>query len=245
MIIGIDCGNSYVKIGLFENKKLKEVFGFPSENIKLFKIPVDWKKINIECIGVASVFPLVSSEIKQTFKKAFNKQIYTITPEICNIPLKIKNKNKVGIDRVLNCKAASVLYGYPCIVIDIGTAITIDVVDGNGYFTGGVILPGPVLWLNSFEKTHLIKSPSFLNKNVLIGKNTNECITSGLNNGIPGSIENTVKKIKNKYKKARIILTGGWGKYFSRKIKLEKRVKEYLTLEGINIVINERWMRKQ
>jgi len=244
MIIGIDCGNSYIKIGLFKEKIIKQVVKFPVEDINKFRIPYHWKKLNIEVIALASVSPINSDKIKTTFSSFFNKKVITITSQQCNIPLNIKDKKKVGVDRVLNCKGASVLYGNPSIVIDIGTAITIDFVNRNGVFEGGIIFPGPFLLLNSLNKTSLIKSPNFLKKNILIGKNTDECITSGLNNGIVGCIENIVKKIKNTHKNSNVILTGGWCDYFAKKIKIKKIVKKNLTLEGINIVIRERWLKK-
>ncbi len=244
MTIGIDCGNSYIKIGLFIGKKLKNVIRFPVEDINKFRIPDDWEKLNIEVIALASVSPFFSDKIKNIFSSFFNKEIIIITSQQCNIPLNIKDKKRVGVDRVLNCKGASVLYGNPSIVVDIGTAITIDFVNRNGVFEGGVIFPGPSLLLNSLNKTSLIKSPNFLKKNILIGKNTDECITSGLNNGIAGCIENVVCKIKNIHKNSNVILTGGWCNYFYRKIKIKKIVKKNLTLEGINIVIRERWLKK-
>jgi len=243
MIIGIDCGNSYVKVGFFEGEKLKNILKFPSVDIKKFRIPPELKKLEIEFIAIASVSPSVSERVEKFFSSFFKKEILKIKPQDCNIPLNIKNKKTVGVDRVLNCKAASVFYEKPCIVIDIGTAITIDIVDKKGNFAGGVILPGPELWIKSFRTTSLIKSPSLLKKNILVGKNTDECITSGINNGIPGAIENIVKKFKKFYKNPVVILTGGWCDYYSKKIKIKKRIRKYLTLEGINIVVNEKWKR--
>jgi len=242
MIIGIDCGNSYVKVGFFEEGKLKNIIKLPSVDIQNFRIPSELKKLKIEIIAVASVSPSVSKKIEELFS-SLKKEILKIKPQDCNIPLNIKNKKCVGIDRVLNCKAAFSIYKRPCIVIDIGTAITIDVVDKKGNFTGGVILPGPELWIKSLETTSLINSPSLLKKNILVGKNTDECITSGINNGISGAIENIVKKLKKFYKNSVVILTGGWCDYYSKKIKIKKRIRKYLTLEGINIVVNERWKK--
>ncbi len=243
MIIGIDCGNLYVKVGFFEEGKLKNILKLPSNDIQNFRIPSELKKLKIEVIAVASVSPSVSKKIEKIFSSFFKKEIFKITPVNCNLHLDIKNKKSVGVDRVLNCKAAFSIYKRPCIVIDIGTAITIDVVDKKGNFTGGVILPGPELWIKSLETTSLINSPSLLKKNILVGKNTDECITSGINNGISGAIENIVEKLKKFYKNSVVILTGGWCDYYSKKIKIKKRIRKYLTLEGINIVVNERWKK--
>jgi len=243
MIIGIDCGNSYVKIGFFEGGELKNILKFPSIDIQKFRIPSELKKLEIEFIAIASVSHSVSKRIEEIFSSFLKKEILKIKPQDCNIPLNIKNKETVGVDRVLNCKAASVLYEKPCIVVDIGTAITIDIVNKKGDFAGGVILPGPELWIKSLKTTSLIKSPSLLKKNILIGKKTDECITSGINNGISGAIENIVEKLKKSYKNPVVILTGGWCDYYSKKIKIKKRIRKYLTLEGINIVVNEKWKK--
>ncbi len=242
MIIGIDCGNSYIKIGFFEEGKLKNLLKFPSVDIQKFKIPSELKKLEIEFVAIASVSPSASKKIEESFSP-LKKEILKIKPQDCNIPLNIENKKTVGVDRVLNCKAAFSIFKKPCIIIDIGTAITIDVVNKKGNFAGGVILPGPELWIKSLKTTSLIKSPSLLKKNILVGKNTNECITSGINNGIPGAIENIVEKLKKFYKNPVVILTGGWCDYYSKKIKIKKRIRKYLTLEGINIVVNEKWKK--
>ncbi|MGB9677648.1 MAG: type III pantothenate kinase, partial [Candidatus Ratteibacteria bacterium] len=150
---------------------------------------------------------------------------------------KIKNPEKTGIDRIVNCKGASEIFGYPCIVIDIGTGLTIDVVDKNKFFIGGFILPGPDLWINSLKNTALIKEIKETRIKT-IGKDTSSSVNLGLIYGISGAIEKIVFKIKREYGVSNVILTGGWSKKIYKFLNFEKKLRKYLTLEGINIILN-------
>jgi type III pantothenate kinase len=236
--LAIDIGNRRTKGALFEGKKILKFFNFWNEKYERIPLPEDLKKYKIDKCGISSVFPSINPEIKNKIRFFLGIEPIFLTYKECNIKIDIEKPEKVGIDRVLNCKAASEIFGYPCIVIDIGTAITIDFVNKNKVFIGGFILPGPELWTNSLKNTALIKEIRD-KKTKFLGKDTSSAINLGMEEGISGAIERIVEKLKKRYKISKVILTGGWCDYFKKKLNFEKKVRRYLTLEGINIVISE------
>lgn len=234
----IDIGNSLVKFGIFKGRKILIFFSFKTEDLKNFEFTEYFKKFEIEKCGICSVVPSLNLVIEEKIKENFKGDVVFIDHKNCGIKINIKKPEKVGIDRIVNCKGASEIFGFPCIVIDIGTATTIDVVDKNKSFIGGYILPGPIIWLESFKKTALIKEID--NKiGKYIGKETSEAINLGLKFGLSGAIEKIVFKIKEKYQIKEVVLTGGFSLKFKKFLNFKVKLRRYLTLEGINLIIDE------
>ena len=238
MNLTIDIGNKRIKIGAFKGKKIYKVFSCLNSEFRDFSFPDELKDFKIEKIGISSVFPDLNELVEEKIEKIFKIKPLFLNYKICKMKLKLKNPEKVGIDRIINCKGASEIFGAPCIVIDIGTAITIDIVDKNKFFVGGFILPGPELWTNSLKNTALIKEIKNTRiKN--IGKDTSSAINLGLVYGLSGAIEKIVFKIKKDFKVSNVVLTGGYSEKFYNFLNFDKKIRKYLTLEGINIILNE------
>lgn len=237
--IGIEAGNSRVKLGLFRNAKLVEVQVIETENIGSLDVPAGWKKIKPGRIGLSSVVPSINPAIKKKFSVLYGKRVVIIKSSDCGIPLKIKNPGTVGIDRVLNCKAALELFGSPVVVVDVGTAITVDAATEKDGFAGGSIIPGAELWMKALMTTSLIKNSRTVNAG-FPGKNTDEAISTGIKYGIPGAINGLLAASLKKYPFARIVLAGGGFTLNIRKNIIFKCIsRKYLTLEGIGLVLNE------
>ena len=141
----------------------------------------------------------------------------------------------LGTDRLLCCLAAMKKYQPPFIVVDFGTATTINVIDRSGSFTGGVILPGVLTGLQALtEKTSQIDFECLFSPKSVIGKSTNECLMAGATYGTAAMIEGLIKRIEHELGDiANVIVTGGNAKkvmpYFDFKINYEPN----LLLEGL------------
>ncbi|MCX8082640.1 MAG: type III pantothenate kinase [bacterium] len=231
--IGIEVGNSNVKIGLFYKERLVKVITFPTKDIECFKIPAFWNNRKPVLIGIASVVPQINTLLKEKFS-IYKKKVFFITPSLCGIPLKIKNPDRVGVDRVLNCKAAIEFFNSDVVVIDIGTAITMDYASRKGFF-GGVIIPGPFLWKGALTSTALIKDIKEVRAKIP-GKDTSEAICSGIRYGIPGAINSIVSVYKKRYPSVKVVLTGGGSKEFNKGIEFDI-MRKYLGLEGLGMVL--------
>lgn len=232
-MIGIDVGNSRIKAGYFRGKALKEVVVIPTAGVRKFSLPPAWEDIHPEYIGIASVVPGANRAIKEKIGKVFKgADVSFIKPSDCGIPLSIKNPGSVGVDRVLNCLAALKLFGPGMVVVDIGTAVTIDILTKSGKFAGGVIMPGPQLWLNSLLSAAMIKNGKRADAKIP-GRDTGEAISAGAEYGLPGAINGILERIFKKYPSAGLVVTGGGSLKAAKHIVFQKHLRRHLTLEGI------------
>jgi len=238
MVLAVEIGNSLIKFGVYKRRKLKEFKAVSTENFKKNPSLPPIVEKNIERIAIASVVPEVNDKITEILKRKYRVNPEIITHQNCKLKLKVKNPQRTGIDRILNCKATYFLFGGPAIVVDIGTAITVDVVSKKGEFMGGVIMPGPGLWLFSLTKTSLLPEVYFDKRVKIVGKDTYQAISSGVKYGLSSAINGVVKVIREKYSVSKIVLTGGWASQFRKKMEFPLFYKPHLTLDGISLFLN-------
>ena len=153
--------------------------------------------------------------------------------------LKLKNPSEAGADRIANACGAYVLYSKPAIIVDLGTATTFDIINKDGDFIGGVIMPGLNLQFrslnNSTSKLPRIEANTV---NKAIGDNTVDAILSGVIRGSACAIEGLISQCEEELgEKAVIIATGGYSglisQYMNRSFDF---VNPYLTLEGLRFL---------
>jgi type III pantothenate kinase len=243
-IIG-DIGNTSTKICILNKNfvTLKSLI-FETNKVykkkflnKLFKSFLD-KKINPKIL-FSSVVPLALKEIKKIFKNTKYKII-----EIKDLNLKkiikinVKNNNELGSDRIANAIGASKFKN--CLILDFGTATTFDIIK-EGVYEGGVIAPGVKLsMMNLSSSTALLPIFNLNNNQKSYGKNTKEALNAGFIWGYEGLINNIIKRITSKWKmKYKIILTGGYAKFFKKIIKRKTVVDQNITIKGISKVYKE------
>ena len=243
-IIG-DIGNTSTKICVL-NKNFVTLKSFIFETNKIYikkyvnKLLKNFLNKNINSkILFSSVVPSALKEIKKIFKRTKFKII-----EIKDLKLKkiikinVKNNSQLGSDRIANAIGASRFKN--CLILDFGTATTFDIVK-EGIYEGGVIAPGVKLsMMNLSSSTALL--PMFNLKSVQksYGKNTKEALNAGFIWGYEGLINNIIKKITSKWKmKYKIILTGGYAKFFKKIIKRKTIVDQNITIKGISRVYKE------
>jgi len=243
-IIG-DIGNTSTKISILnKNFVTLKSFIFETNKVykkkflnKLFKSFLD-KKINPKIL-FSSVVPLALKEIKKIFKNTKYKII-----EIKDLNLKkiikinVKNSNELGSDRIANAIGASKFKN--CLILDFGTATTFDIIK-EGVYEGGVIAPGVKLsMMNLSSSTALLPIFNLNNNQKSYGKNTKEALNAGFIWGYEGLINNIIKRITSKWKmKYKIILTGGYAKFFKKIIKRKTVVDQNITIKGISKVYKE------
>ena len=246
MIIAIDIGNTAIKIALLKGKRIvkeKSIYGLESQpsirsgirrTLRAHKKHSARIKEIIICSVVPKHLQLASAEVKKVFKrnpKVVERQI--------KVPIKnnYKNPKHVGADRLVGAFAAKVLYGYPAIIIDFGTAVTIDVINDKGAYDGGIIVPGIRLSAESlFKKTALLPNiDTFKPPRTLIGRDTKSSILSGLFYGYAALCRGLIEEIARNMKgKPKVILTGGhtgrMKKFLGKKVyKIDKE----LVIKGI------------
>jgi type III pantothenate kinase len=243
-IIG-DIGNTSTKMCIL-NKNFVPLKSFIFETNKvykkkytnkLFKNFLD-KKINPNIL-FSSVVPSALKEIKKIFKNTKYKIIEIKDLNLTKIiKINVKNKNELGSDRIANAIGATKFKN--CLILDFGTATTFDIIK-EGVYEGGVIAPGVKLsMINLSSSTALLPIFNLNNNQKSYGKNTKEALNAGFIWGYEGLINNIIKKITSKWKmKYKIILTGGYAKFFKKIIKRKTVLDQNITIKGISKVYKE------
>lgn len=233
MILVLDIGNTNIHTGIYKSDRLIKTENWITSNGIEKRILKILSRKKIEGIGIASVVPELNQKLKIFFEKKFRIKPLFISAKI-KMPVEIAYKD-LGADRIANIVGAYVRYSCNFMVFSFGTAITGDAVLKSGVHLGGLIMPGMETQLWSLnEKTALIKNITLTVPKNLLGRNTNDCVRSGIFNGTRLAIQEFIREVcrtsKNDFK---IIATGGWGKKMFHYIPQIDRYDRDLTLYGI------------
>ena len=230
-LLVMNIGNTNTQYGIYSDGKVRNVRYMPTADF--LKNPKDIPEI-------FSGIPLAVSTVVPAAKKVLSgKNIYWVSPsEKLPVSLKKVNASTLGADRIANIAAVAKSAKLPAIVIDCGTAITIDAVNGKSEFLGGAILPGRMLLrksLNDFTAQLPLVALSD-KKPKALGRNTKDAILSGTDLAVLGSVKEIISRIKLEIKmeKCMVIATGGDAGFFIRNIKGIKPAGKDLTLLGIS-----------
>ncbi len=234
MILALDIGNTNIHAGLYQNERLTELIILPTKNAvkSKFLTPI-FRNRNIEGVGIASVVPILDQRIIGYINNHYGVKTILVNSSL-KMPVRMAYKN-LGADRIANIVAGFYRYQHDIIIFAFGTATVYDVVLKTGIHLGGAIFPGIDTQLRSLnEQTAQIKTFTLKTSSRLLGKNTDECIQTGIFNStkfaVQGFIRATMRLRKHKYK---TIATGGWGKIMSRLVPEISRYDSDLTLYGI------------
>ena len=254
-MILIDIGNTNIVFAVSSNKVLKNIIRIESnQNIKKLNISIKKiiknlikiQKLDIPNIAViSSVVPVLNKPIIKILK--INKISELLLQPRSILPfLKIDyNINEIGSDRIANSIAVINKNIKNSIVIDFGTATTFEVIK-EGIFSGGLIFPGINLSKNALiNNTSLLKNTDVVKTKNIVAKNTKDAIRSGFYWGYVFAINGIIKKITNEKKfKPKIILTGGLANIFKNDIRPKPIIKPNLTLEGLQIIGLQYYVKK-
>ena len=245
MLLAIDIGNTNIVVGLLDNSNLLYSFRLNTDkkgNIDLItniNLMLDKLNLGLDSILdsiVSSVVPELTDKIVSNLYAILSKKPYVVDSNIkLNIGIKIDNPCSLGSDRI--CDAACVVEEYktPAIIIDMGTATTISIIDDNKNYIGGMIIPGiktslDALSSNASKLPHItLEEPENL-----IGKNTIDCMKSGIIYGNACLIDGLIKKIKEELNfDFTIISTGGLARYIIKHSSYDIKYDENLLLKGL------------
>ncbi|MEM1159834.1 MAG: type III pantothenate kinase, partial [Pseudomonadota bacterium] len=158
----------------------------------------------------------------------------------CHLPIEIRvdNPAEVGADRLVNTIAAYDRYGGELIVVDFGTATTLDTVAHDGAYVGGAIAPGINLSLDALHSAaaHLPRIDVTMPPQAL-GRNTVHCMQSGIYWGYVGLIEGIAKRIaEERAQDMKLIATGGLSPLFARGSEMIEAFDPNLTMHGLVLI---------
>jgi type III pantothenate kinase len=145
----------------------------------------------------------------------------------------------IGPDRLANAVAVRHRYGAPAVVVDFGTAVTFDVVDRRGNYTGGIIAPGIAAMTDYLhERTALLPRIRIREVSAVIGRNTEEAMLIGAVHGYRGLIRELLRELRRELKCLRlpVVATGGYARLMAARLPEITAVEPLLTLEGLRLV---------
>ena len=249
MLLALDVGNTNITIGAFRGDQLTgrwrlrtiheqtvDEWGILLRN--LFSL----SGLELESAGgiiISSVVPVINPILAEMVRKYFQREAVFVTAETdMGIRVLYDNPREVGADRVVNGVAAWQLYGGPAVVVDLGTAITFDVISREGEYRGGLICAGIGMAISGlFSKTALLPMVNFAAPEKLIGTNTMGSIQSGLYYGSLGMIDGILERlIAELGPDTKRIATGGNAGLIREGSRLIQHVDEDLTLTGLRLI---------
>jgi type III pantothenate kinase len=229
----VDFGNSRIKAGLFEGEILKEKFSFAQvDELK------QWLNQAHDNLIVSSVSEEVAPLIVEA--KSNRKKIYLTSSTALPVKVEYATPETLGVDRLAAvCGALQLFPGQPCLVIDVGTCINYEVLDGDAVYWGGIISPGVNM---RFKAMHTFTARLPLIEPVanaqLIGNSTQTCMQSGVMNGILEEMRGISDQMRTKYPSIRVILCGGDASLFENQLKDSIFAAPELVLRGLNRILN-------
>ncbi|MFZ2146964.1 MAG: type III pantothenate kinase [Sedimentisphaerales bacterium] len=211
-IIAVDIGNTNISIGLFLDGVEQFIKSIPGGSLTKLKncLKSAWGKIPIAesskenkrdgVIVVSSVKPDWTRLVRQIAKDELGEKVYIIGKDIpLPMTLWVDEPGKVGTDRVVSAAVAYSVVEGAVVVADFGTAITIDLIDENGIFLGGVIGPGFEISAKALkENTAQLPKTKITRPNEPYGKNTAEAINCGLYYSAIGMLEEVIRRYAEK-----------------------------------------------
>ena len=153
------------------------------------------------------------------------------------MPILYENPKEVGPDRIANAVGAFDLYGGPVIVVDFGTATTVDATSAAGEYLGGAIMPGIEISLDAlFARAAALSRIKLVAPRRVIGKSTIESVQSGTLYGFGAAVDGLCQRFRSELGPARVISTGGLGDVVGPFCDTVERHDPWLTLHGLRLI---------
>ena len=246
MILAVDIGNSNIVIGAIEGENIlfeARLRTDPTKTSDEYCIDVksilDVYGVNsavVEGAIIASVVPQVLNSIKTAIKKLTGKNALVVGPGLkTGLNIKIENPAQTGADLVVGCVAALREHKPPMIVIDMGTATTMIVLDEKGALIGGSISPGVKISMDALtDRTALLPGLQLDQPKRAIGRNTIDCMRSGIMLGNACMLDGMVERMEAELgQKATVVITGGIAKFVIPMCKTPMIYDKDLLLKGL------------
>lgn len=252
MILAIDVGNTNIVLGGIENGRTSFISRLSTDTGKTvdeyaiqIKMITDLNNVHTDSFGgaiISSVVPQIITTLSAAVKKVTNHEPLIVGPGIrTGLDIKIDNPATLGSDIVVGAVAAITNYPLPLMVIDMGTATTICVVDKHACYRGGVIIPGVKVAMESLTRNAaLLQSIGLHAPKKTIGTNTTDCLQSGVVFGNAAMIDGLIDRMSREIEGTpTVIATGGLAPriipYCSHKII----INDELLLIGLEIIYNK------
>lgn len=246
MLLAIDIGNTNITLGLFDDSILSMTGRIATDTKKTAdQYAIEIKDIltlhgqdvsQVEDCIICSVVPIVGSAVSDAVALLCDTVPLMLGPGVkTGLNIKIDNPAQLGADLAAGAVGALAEYTMPCIIIDMGTATTVSVLDRNGSFLGGAIAAGMKLTLNALASgTAALPSLSVSSPKTVIGHNTADCMQSGIVYGTAAMLDGMIERMEEELgESATVVATGGLAREVINYCKKEIIYNENLLLDGL------------
>ncbi len=252
MLLVIDVGNTTIVFGIYKDGELISDSRIATVKTRtsdeygmLFYNALSHANIDvneIEDVIISSVVPNLMHTLPSMVIKYFNRRPIVVSRHLrLDLNIKYTNLDEVGADRLVNAVAAVKKYGGPCIIVDIGTAMTFCVIDEENNYLGGLILPGIGISAEAlFMMTSKLPKIEIVKCDTVIQGTTTSAMQAGLYHGFTCMIDGIIEKIAEEkgydLNKVNIISTGGFSSLLTSDSKYNIIIDRFLTLQGLKII---------
>jgi type III pantothenate kinase len=249
MLLAIDVGNTQTLVGLFNRHELADhwrIATSPERTSDELALMIQQFlgfhgfsfDDSITGVAISSVVPRVTAELRQMTERYFSLPPLIVEPGVrTGMPILYNDPKEVGADRIANAVGAYDLYGGPSIVVDFGTATTIEAISERGEYLGGAIFPGVEVSTDAlFERAAGLKRVELSQPKHVIGKSTAESIQSGAIYGFSAQVDGLVERFMGELGECTVIATGGLAVVILPHSHTVQHYEPWLTLYGLRII---------
>ena len=253
MLLAIDVGNTNIVLGVFDGPtlihswRLQTLRERTSDELGLL---VDGlfahsriERVQIRAVILGSVVPPLTGTISEMTERYFGVTAVIVEPGVnTGMPILYENPSEVGADRIVNAVAAWERFGHdtsrPMIVVDFGTATTLDAISAKGEYLGGAICPGVQISADAlFQRAARLPRIDVRKPPRIVGRTTVGAMQSGLFYGYVGMVEGLVRRMADELGgNAVCVATGGLADVIAPETSLIEHVDPDLTLHGLRLV---------
>ncbi len=244
MLLLFDIGNTNTHVGLADRRRVVKQADIPTaawfsgsaaKRLRQFAGPA-----RPDGAALCSVVPRVTPLVRKTVRRLWQLRPFELTAKtLRGVGIDYPRPETIGEDRLANAVAARHRFGVPVVVVDFGTAVTLDVVDRRGNYVGGIIAPGLAAMTEYLhEKTALLPRIKMREIKTSIGRSTEEAMVVGAVHGYRGLVRELIAELKRelKLKRLPVVATGGYARLMASKLPEISAVDPNLTLEGLRLV---------
>lgn len=248
MLLAIDVGNSTTSVGLFDRERnLRFLAYLDTDSRKTAdQISIDLMNLftlyhyNYQDVTGAifcSVVPPLNFMMSKALTRLLGKPPMMVGPGVrTGLNLRMENQVQVGADIVADAVAALERFDPPIITIDMGTATTIGVIDAQRNYVGGMLLPGVNVSLDALSRRAAqLPAISLQHPKSVIGKNTEDCMRSGIVYGTAGMLDGIIERIRGEFggREISVVATGGNAPVIVKYCKTPIVYDKFLLMNGL------------
>jgi len=247
-LVAVDAGNTQTVVGLFEGDEMTDHWRIATNAnrtsdehallLSQFLAQHGFGFSHVTGMVVSSTVPRLTAVLRSLADRYLSVAPVVLEPGTrSGMPILYDNPRQVGPDRIANALAAFTRYGGPTIMVDFGTATTVDATSAKGEYLGGAILPGIEISLDAlFQRAAALSWVELAKPRRVIGKTTAESVQSGVLYGFAAAVDGLIGRFEAELGPCTVVSTGGLAELLTPLTDRIQHHEPWLTLEGLRLI---------